>query len=598
MQVQNKLNAMIFEMVIENFRGIEIFAYQFDNGNPLVVYGENGAGKTAIIIALYAALDKRKIPIKYDNLVGPYSIEAIKKAKISLGIKGDKGILELNGKTLEKFFVNFTITEKGNVNLSLTDAETGEVDKSPSKEKIKNLLGLFIDPVDLVKTLEAPHGDRNLAEKLAAMVGIDFKPFTQLEESLFQEKQEENRELKRQEGEYAGSDEPQEEWATKYVDPALISAELQRLNEFNTKEEEKVRLIGESNKEYLLSVRENERIDNDVVSCMDNVSLAKKDFDEKTEKLKDYEFRFENFKESSKPHGWEDEKSVLKIEEEIKGLTEKAQRYRKFDQDTAEGCKNIEIGTERLTQAKKSFDEKSEAYDNKKLKQSTQDGIIETKKEALDNSTLLNKPTEWTGEKDPEGIKTPLQFLNDKMANVEKDNKEVSDRKKHTEAEEGIELVKQSIKNIDAKRKTNQEEKSKVVAGVEFPMGGITVDENTVWYDSGDNRGKQTIIDRSEGEQMRICTNILIAGNTGPLNVIVVRQGHALSQKSQNIIFEVAAEHGYTVILETIISEKPGSVLIEAGNAKSVIPVKMQTVEEANESVKEEKEDSDSEFNW
>ena len=93
---------------------------------------------------------------------------------------------------------------------------------------------------------------------------------------------------------------------------------------------------------------------------------------------------------------------------------------------------------------------------------------------------------------------------------------------------------------------------------------------------------------------MRVCTHVLIAGNTGPLNVIVVRQGHALSPKSQEIVFEVAAEYGYTVILETIIAERPGAVLIEAGNVKSVIPAKLQTVEEANKSIKEKEPD----MNW
>ena len=594
MQVQNKLNAMIFEMVIENFKGIEVFAYVFKKGEPLVVYGDNGAGKTAIILALWAAIDKRKIPIKYDSLVGPYSIEAIKKAKIKLGIEGDIGILELNGKTLEKFYVNFSITEKGSVNLTLTDAKTGEVDKSPSKEKVKNLLGLFLDPVDLANTLEEPNGDRKMAEKLAAMVGLDLNPYVMREETLFQEKQEEKITLKNLRGEFAKLDVPQDDWAKVYVDPASISAELQKLNEFNTKENEKKLAIETASKEHQTLIDENQKLASELKSSLTEKENSKTEFIKQNQNNVFSKNKLDSFKEQSRPDGWENSESVLKVEEEIIKLTEKAKLFRKFDQDISDKENAIKIGSDREESLKKISCEKREAYNEKLQKNNDKDQLEYIKKLEVEKVTEENKPIDWTGEKDHEGIKTPLQFLTDKMSTVEFKNDQVKNRKKYNDDEEGIELVVTSIKDIDAKRNQNTDEKLKAISSVDFPMEGITVDENTVWYDSDDGRGKQTILDRSEGERMRVCTHVLIAGNTGPLNVIVVRQGHALSQKSQEVIFEVAAEYGYTVILETIIAERPGSVLIEAGNVKSVIPAKMQTVKEANESI----EDQDPDINW
>ena len=446
-------------------------------------------------------------------------------------------------------------------------------------------------------TLEEPNGDRKMAEKLAAMVGLDLKPYVMREETLFQEKQEENITLKNLRGEFAKLDVPQDDWAKVYVDPASISTELQKLNEFNTNEEKKIRTIKLSLNEYTLAAENKDKIADEILTMGDGVAISKKDFDEKSEKLSNDKELFEQLKTKHKPEGWVDSQSAEKIDEEIRLLTEKSQKMRAYDKSISERTNFISINTEKVSQSKKSFDEKTESYEAKKQENIEHDKTVIIKKEEVGKVTESNKPIDWTGEKDPEGIKTPIQYLTEKMSTVESKNDQVKNRQKYNDDKEGIELVEQSIKDIDSKRSNNTDEKLKAISSVDFPMEGITVDENTVWYDSGDNRGKQTILDRSEGERMRVCTHILIAGNTGPLNVIVVRQGHALSQKSQEVVFEVAAEYGYKVILETIISERPGAVLIEAGNVKSIIPDKMLTVEESNKSIKDD-DIVEKKFNW
>lgn len=599
MQVQNKLNATVFEMVINNFRGIETFAHKFEKGKPLIAYGENGAGKTAIIISLYAALDKRKIPIKYDSLVGPYSIENIKKAKVRLGIEGDKGILELNGKTLEKFYVNFSETEKGTVNLSLTDAITGEVDKSPSREKIKNLIGLFLDPVDLANTLEEPKGDRKLAEKLAKMVGLDLQPYIDKENALFEEKQEENVTLKRLRGELSGMDVPQDDWATEKIDQKTVSDEIQ-LYTTHEKENSRRSLNIETAKEGLkdhqldLLKLESSKTDGDELILSGSEAL-KKEHAATAEVEKSITL-------------YKDENPIVEPEktpEEITVQIEALQKELKSANVLKEKNRNIvqkitDMHNDVVTRNKLSF-QSGFTLEGKKADLNVIIDEIKIRKEKvpfleteITKVSEANMPIPWKGKRDPEGLMEVLQHLNDLMSKAETNNKQVDDRVKYFEKKEGIDLVEESIKDLDKNRKDNTDDKLFQISKVDFPMEGISVDENTVWYDSEDGRGKQTIIDRSEGEKMRVCTHILIAGNTGPLNVLVIRQGHALSKKSQHIIFEVAAEYGYTVILETVISDEPGAVLIEAGNAKSIIPSK--AVED-----KEEVQATDSPkktFNW
>ncbi len=198
------------------------------------------------------------------------------------------------------------------------------------------------------------------------------------------------------------------------------------------------------------------------------------------------------------------------------------------------------------------------------------------------------------------------------MSTVEFKNDQVKNREKYNNAEEGIKLIEQSIKDIDEKRKQNQKDKAEVIAQVKekFPHPGITIDykkefdpndedskqDITIWVDFGDGKGKRTINDISEGEQLLICTHILIAGNTGALNILVIRKGHGLDEDNQKIVFDVAAEHGYSVILETIISTYKGAFNIRQGNIASV-----NTEGREIESSPEDHEDVDlveSKINW
>ncbi len=587
MQTQNKKNGHIFQLNVYNYQGAEVVELDMSDGEPKILCGPNGQGKSSTIKAVYEALGGKMMrPEKIDNPVGPYSTKAIKKALVEIGIEGEPGILELNGHSLERFFVKFSITEKGSVNLSIVDDITGTVHKSAPREKIKNLLGLFLDPVDMVKTLEEPRGDSKLAEDLCQGVGYDPKPFHLKEEALFKEKQEENVTLKNENGEFAKLDMPQDDWAKDYVDPASISGELQKLNEFNTKEEDKKRNIETFNKELGILSNKSLEIVEEINSISDEVVLIRANYNEKSDRLVDDMKTFEDFKSSNKPEGWVDNQSIIAIENQIQELTEKARLYRKYDQDISEGSKSIEIDTEKLSLVKKSLSEKTESYDKKKREKTDSDLIVASKTSEFGKIEEDNNPVEWTGEKDPENIKTPLQFLTEKMNRVEFENDQVKNRQKYHDAEESIKMIEQSIKDIDEKRKQNQKDKAAVIAQVKekFPHPGITIDykkpfdpndedskqDITIWIDFGDGLGKRTINDISEGQKLFICTHILIAGNTGALNILVIRSGHALDEDNQKIIFDIAKQYGYHVILETIISTYKGAFNIKAGNIDSI----------------------------
>ena len=131
-------------------------------------------------------------------------------------------------------------------------------------------------------------------------------------------------------------------------------------------EVKKKQTIEASEKDYWSSIDDENRITKEITSAGDIADISKKDFDDKSVNLFNNETAFEILKTTgSKPEGWESSESILKIEEEIRKLTEKAQLYRKYDTAIAENLKLIEIDTERVTLAKKSFDEKVETWNDK-----------------------------------------------------------------------------------------------------------------------------------------------------------------------------------------------------------------------------------------
>ena len=619
MQIQNKQNARVFMFRVKNFQGVEVVEYEFKDGEPCILYGKNGAGKSGNIHGIYMAFKgKGGVPVKIDHPVGPYSTSVIKKATVDIGIESDHEILELGGKSLKKLYVHFSITEKGSISLKVTDAVTGNNTSAP-REKIEQLLGMFVDPVELVKTLEEPNGDRLLAEKLAAMRGQDLKPFAVKDEELFSDLQGENVELKRQQGEFASLDEPQDDWATKYTDPALISKQLQEFNEFEKQNEQRIRNIQEAKNSHISLEKINKGLIDEIGFISSDVLGMENDFTKQKEKYVEDTESFRTFKEENKPVEWTGTKD---IEEEIRKLTEELVLYRQYEQGEqrkvqalSEKLRAIEMSTERLSVSKNNLDEKTVLLKQKKQEMSEHDQVVISSISGVDQSIEENKPKKWAGEIDPEGNKEPSEYLNSKMSNITRWNTEFENRKRYTKADEGIKAVETSIQDIKKKRKENSAEKANAVSSMKgkFPHPGITIDfknpdiseisdikkknDITVWVDMDDRRGPRTINDLSEGEQLMICTHILIAGNTGKLNILLVRNGNRLDSDMQRMVYDIANENGYDVILETIETSEVGALHIVDGKVESINQPKDSPVEKTVVPVEEKKED-DSGINW
>lgn len=617
MIVQNKKNARIFEIKINNIMGADTIEVTMPYGGHSTLYGKNGAGKSSVIYGLRMALEGKKIPYKIDNPVGPYSTGKIKKGTVDVGIEGDPGVLELNGDTLEKFYIHFSITKAGTVGLKVTDEITGKIHTSPPREKIKNLLGLFIDPVELRDSLKETDGDKKLAENVSMMMGYDLTKFANRDKELFEKFQDENKELARQKGEFASLDVPQDDWATEYTDPELISSEQEKLNNLRYHNEKLARIIADNYAEFDRAKEAMSKYDEELTKLREQEFLLRKTIEEKKLAKVDAEKNLTEFKEKNQPVEWEGTKN---IEEKIRELTEELQQYRIYEKKEQEKQQAIDLKTrafetaiERLNLLETDVEEKSKLIVEKEAeKQSFEDRLktVEEKADGYLENAVFQK---WDGMTDPDGKLFPFHYLKYRMNRVEKDNYQVKAREAYELAEIGIKAVENSIKEIKRQRKENDAEKSRMVASLKgkFPHPWITVDfknpnlseqdsinkknDITIWVDKGDRRGPRTINDLSEGEKLLICTHILIAGNKGALNIIVIRDGSNLDSDNRQIIYDVAAEHGYTVILETIETTEAGALHIVEGRVDRVNP---EPVVEGKPAEKVEETKPDSGMNW
>jgi DNA repair exonuclease SbcCD ATPase subunit len=605
MITQEKKRAKIYEFRVSNIRGIEVFEYKFVDGKPCVLYGKNGSAKSSIIDGVYLALGgKKALPNKVDNLVGPYSIGAVKKGSVDLKIKAEPGATELG----ELLWIHFGITEAGTVSLKITDEKTGKVHTTEPRKKVEKLLGMFLDPVELRKTLNEPHGDQRLAEKVCEMAGLDLQPYVEREAKLFEEFQDENKELTRQLGVFESLDVPQDDWATEFIDPASISGEIESLNALIKRNEGRaLNIASVYNQRDQVEKRSIEL--SDEVEAMETKSRELvESLNLKISSVNDMKSQLDDLREKNKPVEWE---GTQNIEEKISQLTQELALLKQHEEKEREKTKEIDnaendirIEQERLDATAKEVSDKAKSLTEKKGQLHQINSQIESIDAGIDRVHAENKMESWTGEKDPTGKEFPSVYLKKKMDNVSARNKQFEDRQAYQKAEDGIKNVRESIESINKKRKENATEKSRAVASVKekFPHPGITVDENTVWVDMDDRRGKRTINDLSEGEKLLICTHILIAGNTGILDVLIIRDGSSLDSDNRQVIYDIAAEYGYTVILETIETSENGALHIVDGRVESVnkpVLSEVQKIVAEDKAQKElENKKDDSGFNW
>lgn len=155
---------------IDNFKGISNLHKDID-GNVIYVSGRNGAGKSTVLDAIYAAISKTRMPEK------PIK-EGEKKATINLTLAGQDAELDITR----------TITPKSN---TLTVTENGKKVKDARTLLDGLLSSISIDPFKFMSL-----SDKEQSELMTKACGIEFD-FEQFEDQL-QDNIEGRKQLKRE----------------------------------------------------------------------------------------------------------------------------------------------------------------------------------------------------------------------------------------------------------------------------------------------------------------------------------------------------------------------------------------------------------------
>lgn len=144
----------ITELHVQNFKRIEAFAVALKDGEPLILTGDNGAGKSSILDALFTTLTG-------DGLTDPVRRGA-SKATVTVKL-ADGGS--------RSFEIEKRITPKGRT-LHITDASGAEI-RSP-QAFLDNLTGaLAFDPLAFARMSGDAKGRRQQASIIRDLSGLD-----------------------------------------------------------------------------------------------------------------------------------------------------------------------------------------------------------------------------------------------------------------------------------------------------------------------------------------------------------------------------------------------------------------------------------------
>lgn len=196
-----------------------------------------------------------------------------------------------------------------------------------------------------------------------------------------------------------------------------------------------------------------------------------------------------------------------------------------------------------------SFDQQAEGY--LRLAKEAKDKAEELRKEATADELRLNNAEPLPAPIDTAAIRSRIAMADETNMQVarKQQHKQLTARAAELEAE-----ADRLTKAIDAR----EVEKQKAVAAAEIPVAGIGFGDGFVTLNG------QPFDQASDAEQLAAAIEIAIAVNPR-LRLVRVREGSRLDQTSWSTLQTMAKARDFQVLVETVESDRPGSIVIEDG---------------------------------
>ncbi len=550
---------------IVDFKGIELVNYDWKGDEGLVVVGDHGEGKSNVIEALDVLLTGAKALKKIDNPVHDGS----KKYKISADFKGD-GLACFDVGNL--FRITATQTTTGIQQLKIENLEGGKPIKASVRDILKTLRGLYVDPHQLMRELETHNGDKKLAANVLKNIGLDLSEFDEKEETLAAQWSADNEEVDRNRKVLESIEIPVEGFPKEKIDIDLLWKESAQYKEYSDRVQNK-----ESNQKLLKA---------ELLNASENYDAIVKDCKSSEIKINEVKGLINKHQEALSIY-LEDSLNYLKTVpdldspylEVLERLTESVEQYR--------------------AGYKKDIDEINKLKDSLELEKKNF-SILSTKRVELDQKVKdallkiegLGKTEEWVGLKDKTGELSPDQFITDLIQKASLNNTLYLKKEEYEKAEVNLKSAEASREATNKLRNANKDARTQAVAGSDFQVDGLSINDNGVLTAKVDGRPIVTLKDLNHADKLKVLSEILMVNNAAPLKLIVVKEGYACKPEYQKIIFDQARKHGHTAIMESFTSvDDEGCLWLKDGISSDTPPVDLD-VFESDKNIEEQIEGS------
>lgn len=156
---------------------------------------------------------------------------------------------------------------------------------------------------------------------------------------------------------------------------------------------------------------------------------------------------------------------------------------------------------------------------------------------------------------------TDLEQLELEAASAEDTNRLVREAKARAAKAYGVELLRKDFAAATADIEALDGRKAALLAGVDFPVPGLSVDGDQVTL-SG-----VPLEQASSAEQLRV--GLAVAAALNPkLRVVLVRDGSLLDEDGLKLVAEWAERSGMQVLMERVSNGEPIGIVIEDGQVK------------------------------
>lgn len=158
--------------------------------------------------------------------------------------------------------------------------------------------------------------------------------------------------------------------------------------------------------------------------------------------------------------------------------------------------------------------------------------------------------------------KKDVQSIRDKIDQAGAVNAAVREKKRKVELEAQVKKTEETVEALTKAIEDRDAAREKVIAAAKLPVDGITFSEDAVLLDG------LPFDQASTARQIKTSVSLAIALNPR-LRVIMIREGSLLDKNSFQIIAEMAEANDIQVWVETVDSNRPSAIVIEAGAVKS-----------------------------